>query len=418
MRVVVTSEERFSRSPDGAIWTTGSAGHAFWARYLSTFERVRVVARVLDLPAPEDGAVRVDGDQVEVWPVPHYVGPRQYLRSRRLISQAVRDAADDTDAVILRVPSPIGSLLATSRDRLRLPYGLEVVGDPYDVFAPGVVSHPLRPLLRQWFARTLKRQCVSADAVSYVTGRWLQTRYPARHDAVTAVYSSVDLPPTAYAAQPRQSISAPDTSTLVSVGSLDQLYKGIDTLIEALAQLVAAGMSVRLVHLGEGRFRLQLERLAARLGVAGRVEFLGAVPSGEPVRRRLDAAHLFVLPSRTEGLPRALIEAMARGLPAVGSRVGGVSELLATEDLVEPDDPVGLAGAIARMLADPARMATASARNLARARHYSADFLVGRRDAFYGQIRDVTERRVLTSGRRDGGRPAPQLSQGARTTAP
>ena len=397
MRVVVTAEARFSRTPDGAVWTTGSAGHRFWTRYLSAFEQVRVVARVLDVPEPEDGAVRVDGSQVEVWPVPYYVGPRQYLRSRSSICRAVRGAAEDMDAVILRVPSPIGGLLSSSRDRLRLPYGLEVVGDPYDVFAPGVVGHPLRPLLRQWFARRLRHQCAYADAVSYVTEWWLQSRYPARRDAVTGVYSSVDLPPAAYVAQPRRPVSAADTSTLVSIGSLDQLYKGIDTLIEALAQLVAAGISVRLVHLGEGRFRPRLEQLAARLRMADRVEFLGAVPSGDSVRRRLDAAHLFVMPSRTEGLPRAMIEAMARGLPAIGSRVGGVPELLSDEDLVEPDDPTGLAMAIARMLADPARMTKASARNLARARHYSADTLAARRDAFYGQVRQVTERRVPTS---------------------
>lgn len=396
MRVVVTAEARFSRTPDGAVWTTGSAGHQFWTRYLSTFEQVRVVARVLDLPEPEDDAIRVDGGQVEIWPVPHYVGPRQYLRSRRIIGQAVRGAADPADAVILRVPSPIGTLLANSRDRLRLPYGLEVVGDPYDVFAPGVVSHPLRPLLRQWFTRSMRRQCASAHAVSYVTQRWLQTRYPARHDAFATFYSNVDLPPAAYLPHPRPSGRPPDTPTLVSVGSLDQLYKGIDTLIEALAKLAATGARVRLTHLGDGRFRPRLEQLAARLNVADRVVFLGAVPSGEPVRRELDAAQLFVMPSRTEGLPRALIEAMARGLPAIGARVGGVPELLSDEDLVKPDDPTGLATAITRMLADPARMTTSSARNLARARHYSADFLTDRRDSFYRQVRDTTGRGVPT----------------------
>ena len=290
--------------------------------------------------------------------------------------------------MILRVPSQISALLAAERERLRLPYGLEVVGDPYDVFAPGVVGHPLRPLLRQLFARTLRRQCASAAAVSYVTERWLQTRYPARHDAVTGTYSSVDLPPAAYLPQPRRSTAPPQAPTLVSVGSLDQLYKGVDTLIEALAQLVGAGTDVRLVHVGHGRFRPRLEQLVARLGVADRVAFLGALPSGEPVRRQLDAADLFVMPSRTEGLPRALIEAMARGLPAIGSRVGGIPELLPDEDLVEPADPPGLAGAIARMLADPARMTEASARNLSRARHYSAESLADRRNTFYSRFRD------------------------------
>jgi phosphatidyl-myo-inositol dimannoside synthase len=396
MRVVVTAEARFSRTPDGAVWTTDGTGHHFWTRYLSTFEQVRAVARVMDRPEPEDDAIRVDGSQVEVWPLPYYVGPRQYVRARRAIAEAVRGAASDTDAVILRVPSQIGTLLAGSRDRQRLPYGLEVVGDPYDVFAPGVVRHPLRPLLRRRFVITLRRQCASAHAVSYVTQRRLQARYPARHGAFTTVYSSVDLPPAAYVPRPRRLSRLPAAPTLVSVGSLAQLYKGIDTLIEALARLVAGGSRVRLLHLGEGRFRPHLQQLATRLGVADRVEFLGAVPSGAPVRHHLDTAHLFVLPSRAEGLPRALIEAMARGLPAIGSRAGGVPELLSAEDLVEPDDPIGLAAAIGQMLADPVRMTEASARNLVRARQYSAEVLSDRRTTFYERIRDVTERRMPT----------------------
>ena len=66
------------------------AGHRFWTRYLSAFEQVRVVARVRDVPEREDDAIRVDGGQVEVWAVPHYVGPRGYLRSRRRVRHAVR----------------------------------------------------------------------------------------------------------------------------------------------------------------------------------------------------------------------------------------------------------------------------------------------------------------------------------------
>ena len=173
------------------------------------------------------------------------------------------------------------------------------------------------------------------------------------------------------------------------------MYKGIDTLLEALPRLVAAGLDVRLTHLGDGRCRPQLEQLAARLAVVDRVVFAGLLPAGDPVREQLDAADLFVIPSRTEGLPRALIEAMGRGLPAIGASVGGIPELLPAEFLVPPDDPAGLATAIRRLLMDPARMATASADNLVRARDYSADSLRARRESYYRSIADTTQQRPL-----------------------
>ncbi|GAB3141658.1 hypothetical protein GCM10027290_14760 [Micromonospora sonneratiae] len=393
MRVVVTAENRFTRTPDGAVWTVTGPAYQFWTRYLSTFDRVRLVARVLDVPTPGEGASRVDGLDVEVWPVPHYVGPRQFLRQRAAVERTVVAAAGTADAVILRVPSPIGTFLAQTRDRLGLSYGLEVVGDPYDVFAPDVVQHPLRPVLRHWSTMKLRQQCRSASAVAYVTERSLQVRYPATPGTPTVNCSSIDLTSAAFRPRPRTTDRFSRSGRLVSIGSLDQVYRGVDTLLEALAWLVSAGLPVHLTHIGDGRFRGHLEQMTASLGLTDRVAFLGALPSGEPVRRQLDAADLFVMPSRTEGLPRALIEAMARALPAIATTAGGIPELLPATDLVPPDDPAALAIAIHQMLTDPIRMTTTSQRNLHRAHDFSTHTLTPRRDTFYRAVRDATEHR-------------------------
>src|SRR5439155_26719861 len=106
----------------------------------------------------------------------------------------------------------------------------------------------------------------------------------------------------------------------------------------AVAECRQAGLDVTLDIVGDGRFRPELDRLAAELGIREQVCFRGQLPAGEPVRARLDAADLFVLPSRSEGLPRAMVEAMARALPCIGSNVGGILELLAPEDLAPAGD--------------------------------------------------------------------------------
>src|SRR6202042_2877537 len=101
-----------------------------------------------------------------------------------------------------------------------------------------------------------------------------------------------------------------------------------------------------------------------RHGIEAQVEFVGSVTAGEPVRHELDQADLFILPSRAEGVPRAMLEAMARGLPCIGSSIGGIPELLHKEDLVPADDPAALAKVIATVFADQSRLARMSARNL------------------------------------------------------
>ena len=96
-------------------------------------------------------------------------------------------------------------------------------------------------------------------------------------------------------------------------------------LIEAVARCVRAGLDLTAVIVGDGKYRTDLMAQSERLGMASRIRFAGQITAGEPVRRILDTADLFVLPSRTEGLPRAMIEAMARALPCIPAPPSGAS---------------------------------------------------------------------------------------------
>ena len=391
MNLLVSLEHRFDATPDGRVWTHTVFPHSFWKRYLEVFDHVRVAARVRPVAEATASATRADGDGVTFAPVPCYLGPWQYLVKACQVQRAVRGAVGSDEAVIMRVGSQIASHIEPMLRRAGRPYGLEVVGDPYDVFAPGAVRHPLRPFFRWWFSRRLRQQCAHASAVAYVTERALQRRYPPAPDAFTTHYSSIELPDAAFVAAPRRAETQKTRFTLVFVGSLAQLYKAPDVLIEATARCSQDGLDVQLVVVGDGRHRPELEAQAAALGLGGRARFLGHLPAGDAVRAQLDGADLFVLPSRQEGLPRAMIEAMARALPCVGSTVGGIPELLPPEDLVPPGDAGALAHKIRDVLSDPERMARMSARNLEKAREYCEDVLRARRIAFYTYVRERTQ---------------------------
>jgi glycosyltransferase involved in cell wall biosynthesis len=179
---------------------------------------------------------------------------------------------------------------------------------------------------------------------------------------------------------------------LITVASLAQMYKAPDVLIRAVKQCIDAGFDISLQLVGDGKHRPELERLAAGLGLSDRVTFLGQLPAGAAIRTQLDQSDLFVLPSRCEGLPRAMVEAMARSLPCIGTAVGGIPELIPPEDMVQPGDVDGLARKIQQVLSSPSRMARMSARNLEKAREYREDVLSARRKAFFEHIRNVTAR--------------------------
>jgi phosphatidylinositol alpha-1,6-mannosyltransferase len=403
MRVAVATDVRYARDAAGRIHCrSGGTAYAFWQRYLAVFDEVRVIARVFDAPAGAtlDGApagaaldAPVEGPGVHVSPLPGFDGPRGLaLHAPAVVASAWRGLAD-TPAVIVRGPATVGFLCARLARLRRQPVGVEVVGDPLDIFGAGV-GRGAAPVFREIFVRDLRWQCAHACAVAYVTAGTLQARYPVRPGVFVTHYSSVDLGPEAVVATPRVHAGPQAAPRLVTVGQLEQLYKGTDVLLGALRRLVADGLDARLTIVGDGRFRPFLEDLAGRLGVRERVTFAGLVPAGAGVRACLDPADLFVLPSRAEGLPRALIEAMARALPAIGTRVGGIPELLPADTLVPPDDEPALAAAIARAVATPAWLDRMSRENLARAGEYRADLLAARRRAFYERVRAAATRPV------------------------
>jgi glycosyltransferase involved in cell wall biosynthesis len=159
------------------------------------------------------------------------------------------------------------------------------------------------------------------------------------------------------------------------IGTQETTYKGHDVLFAAMAQLRSEGIPVTASLIGGGRLEWANKELARALDLGEHTSFEGNVASRAAVIAHLDSADVFVLPSRTEGLPRALVEAMARALPAVATDVGGNSELLDPEFIIDVDDHVALADRLRRLWSDAELWRQQSARNLAVARTYTAERL-------------------------------------------
>jgi glycosyltransferase involved in cell wall biosynthesis len=178
----------------------------------------------------------------------------------------------------------------------------------------------------------------------------------------------VPVPPPAQPADPR-----PAPTGLVAMGRLTH-QKGFDVLLDALARLPARHGATTLRILGDGEARDDLAAQAACLGVAGRVEMPGVVAAPAAYLR---AATIFVLPSRYEGFPNALCEAMALGLPVIASDCpSGPAEIVHNGIdglLVPPDDASALSDAIVRLLDDAGMRNAMAARATAITRTLSED---------------------------------------------
>ena len=159
--------------------------------------------------------------------------------------------------------------------------------------------------------------------------------------------------------------------------------KNFARLLRAFARLPAPA---RLVVVGDGPERGALEALAGELGIAGRVRFTGHLADPREAYRDFD---LFALSSDTEQMPLSVLEAMAAGLAVAATDVGDVAAMLAGENrpFVVARDPAALAGAMAALLADPARRGAIGAANRARVeREYGEETMFQAYAALFGGV--------------------------------
>jgi glycosyltransferase involved in cell wall biosynthesis len=213
---------------------------------------------------------------------------------------------------------------------------------------------------RQHILRRLTSHRISAHvAVGFTVAREVEQLLRLRNGVVRTIYNGVPSGRLARS-EPRG-----DGATVMSLGRLEH-QKGFDVLLDALAQVPTG----RLLLVGDGRQRRALEERAHSLGLADRVRLTGWVENPRTLMAEVD---VFALPSRFEGFPLSVVEAMLAGLPVVAADVGSVREAVIHDQtglLIDPDDADALAAALERLLGDETerRRLGEAARELARTR--------------------------------------------------
>ena len=235
------------------------------------------------------------------------------------------------------------------------------------------------PLLRRWIRHTLE---ASSRVIALSPGWAAFVRECAPRARVEVLPNPVRLAPSTVA--PRA-----EAGRILFLGRIEPA-KGVDELLQACARLAGHHPGLRLVLGGAGDVEW-VQRRALEVGIADRVDTPGWLDAYER-EEQLARAWLFCLPSHAEGLPIAMLEAMAAGVPVVATTVGGIPEAVADGVdglLVPPRDAGALALAIGRLLDDGGlRARLACAARGAVERHYSTGVVCGRLAALYAQLLD------------------------------
>lgn len=296
-------------------------------RYFSVVDNLYLIIRTIHIPETfKDAHLKelILGENIKVIEIPNFLTPKGFFfrsKSKSKMSEII----EQIDLVFLRIPSVTSNMVADICNKINKPYFVEVGGCAWDSYwNHGIMGKLVAPQMFLSQRKVVK----NASFASYVTEKWLQSRYPTNAPAIVA--SNVYLDEfDEKVINNRVSKITSFSSKRIKIGtiaSVEVRYKGQEYIIRALSNLKDQGIIVdyELVGTGDPTF---LKNLSIKLGVQDQVHFLG-VKLHSDIWKWLDEIDIYAQPSKQEGLPRAVIEAMNRGCLTIGSDTAGIPELL------------------------------------------------------------------------------------------
>lgn len=309
---------------NGSYYTTGSLNQKVMNRYASYFGKVDIFATVRTAKTGDMTFVR---EENKVTGLGFHLMPKQrslgdLLSSLKPLELEVKRA----ECVVVRM-SLFGAIAVHYARKHHVPYLVEMVACPWD----SLWHHSFKgKLLAPFMTLLTKKICWQAPYVLYVTQNFLQRRYPTKGRQIGCSDVELTTIDPDILNHRLDKIQKTDLTTrplhLATVANVAVRYKGQDCVIKAITALRKSGIEFEYSLIGGGNSS-RLQALAQTEGVSGLVHIIGPIPH-ENVFDYLDDVDVYVQPSLQEGLPRAVIEAMSRGCPVVGSNAGGIPELL------------------------------------------------------------------------------------------
>jgi len=384
MKLVFAHDHTFYKY-NNQFYSSGGLSKEILERYTSVFEEVVVISRQIEIKKFDNNLTLASTERVKFIKVPNFKkmgNIYKVLKSKKIIKNVI----SKTDALIARLPSSIGSMAVSLAKKMQKPYLTEMVACPWDA----LWNHSIKgKFIAPFVYLGTKKKVQQSNNVVYVTNKFLQKRYPTNGDSINCSNVALTEFSDKVLSLRLKRINDMKTKDKIIIGTtaaVNVKYKGQQYVIEALGHLKKKGhlkFEYQLVGAGDQSF---LKSIAKKYNVIDEIKFLGPLPH-EDVFNWLESIDLYAQPSRQEGLPRALIEAMSRGLPAFGANTAGIPELLEQEFIVS--NTRSNVKEICSILLNftKEKMKAQSRRNFEESKKYERNIIERRRNKFFKKFR-------------------------------
>lgn len=387
MKVFVVDNVHMIKDLEGNYYSPSIYDYNFLKRYLKVFDEVQFIGKVkkvVDLDREKYNLLT--GEGVSIIELPWYQGFKQMLKKMPELLKIYKESCQNCDCIIFRVAQMESFFVYILGKRKKQPFAIEVVNDPATFIDMPAIFRICSIVL-------LKLMAKKARGASYVTEHFLQQKYPVnkKKGSFETFYSSIELKredifkePLFYRGEKEKPFRIAHVSNAINTD-----IKGHSTLLKAVKKVLDDGYKIETICIGDGTKVEEYQNYCEMHKINDSVHFIGRVSNRGKLLEILRTCNLMVLPTKMEGLPRTIIEAMAVGLPCISTPVAGIPELLERKYLFAPDDWMGFALEIERLMETPLELYNMSVRNLSKSKEFISDNLEERRTWFYNKLREA-----------------------------
>ncbi len=362
-----------------------------FARYFNVVDKLIVVIRTfhLDKTYEEANLKKVELEGLEFVEIGNLNSVKGLLIERTKYKKLIEQYVEKADMIFARMPSIISDITISIARSKEKKYMVEVGGCAWDAYwNHGIIGKLVAPYMFFYEAKGIK----NADFATYVTEKWLQNRYPCKCPSISASNVYLD-PVNDYVLEKRlKKFQFKNNSNAIVLGTaaaVNVRYKGQEYIIRAISILNKQGYNFEYELVGGGD-NSYLKNLAKKLGVEEKVKFKGLLLH-ENVIKWLDSIDIYVQPSKQEGLPRALIEALSRACPAIGSTTAGIPELLQNENIFRNGDVNQICNILKRIISID--VSEICKENFEKAKEYQLSILDAKRKEIYEKYLTLISRK-------------------------
>ena len=355
----------------------GNSVKAMWNRYHFLGDQCRLICHIKNVERPTQDMIDGNVELIIIRKINSIKAIFQRYSSDN--DRIAREQVSWADFCIIHVPNDNGYQVIRYCKKYKKPYMTVVCGCSWDaLWNHGWQGKLLAP--KGYY--TLRKAQKDAPYSIYVTNEFLQNRYPTNGESIGCSNVNIHtgdktvLDKRLHNIQERQKEGR--RLKIGTAAAIDVAYKGQEYVIRAIAELKKQGINYEYHLIGRGDSG-RLKGIAEDSGVSENVFFHGAIPHDE-VLAFLDEMDIYVQPSKQEGLPRSLIEAMSRGCLCLGSKTAGIPELLEPR-YVFPKGNVNTIVSILKEITSGDFEGQAN-RNFEKAKEYDVDLLNNRRNTF------------------------------------